>query len=156
MKIESPVPTYIAYEVSYLNDSDLLDWALAYLPSSDYFSDDSDLIELLSLNKKNKRDVEKAGDFLASFIKRQWPEFSIKNNKSEFYAKKYFHRRLREYLDGSCRPYDVCKMINPIEQLFDFPSWLGDMYNACDWIEPETKPSECRHLEDAIVQTLKL
>lgn len=29
-------------------------------------------------------------------------------------------------------------MISPIEQAYDFPDWLGAMYDACDWIEPDT------------------
>ena len=47
-------------------------------------------------------------------------------------------------------------MINPIEQLYSFPDWLGNMYNVCDWIEPETKPVECSHLEAEVESTLKL
>ena len=156
MKIECPLPIYIAYEVEYLNDREIIEWAIEYLPMSEYFSDDSNLIELVSINTKLIRDVEKAGSYLSNFISRQWPEFDIKNCKSELYAKKYFHQRLRQYLEGQCRPYDVCKMIPAIEQLFDFPAWLGNMYNACDWIESDTKPADCRHLELEIEETLKL
>jgi len=52
MHIDSPLPTYIAYEVGYYNDSDLINWAIEYLPNSEYFSDDPDLIELMSINHK--------------------------------------------------------------------------------------------------------
>ncbi len=156
MDIESPLPTHIAYEVKFFDDRSLIDWVVNYLPSSDYFVDDADLLELVSINTKNIREVEKAGEYLSSFIARQWPEFNIKGNKAELYAKKYFHKRMKQYLNGECRSYDVCKMISPIEQLYDFPSWLGNMYNACDWIEPETQPADCRHLESEIEQALKL
>jgi hypothetical protein len=156
MKIESPLPTYIAYEVEYLDDRNLIEWAVEYMPTSEYFNDDFDLIELLSTNTKSIRDVEKAGSYLSSFIHRQWPEFNLKGSKAEHYAKRFFHQRMKQYLEGKCRPYDVCKMISPIEQLYDFPNWLGNMYNACDWIEPETRPADCRHLEAEIEKALKL
>ena len=156
MKIDSPLPTYIAYEVGYFTDTDLIKWIIEYLPNSEYFNDDSNLIELMSINTKVKSEVEKAGTCLRYFIVKQWPEFNLKSSKGEIYAKKYFKRRLKEYLTAQCRPYDVCKMISPIEQIFDFPNWLGNMYNACDWIEPETLPADCRHLESEIIKTLKL
>jgi hypothetical protein len=156
MKIESPLPAYIAYEVEYLDDRALIDWAVEYLPSSEYFDKDFDLIELASINTNNIREVEKAGSYLSSFISRQWPVFNLKGSKAEFYAKKFFHQRMKQYLEGRCRPYDVCKMVSSIEQLYDFPDWLGNMYNACDWIEPETKPVDCRYLEGEIEQALKL
>ncbi|MCP4990235.1 MAG: hypothetical protein GY928_30610 [Colwellia sp.] len=156
MKIESPLPAHIAHEVAYFDDIALVAWAEKYLPRSEYFGEDVDLLELLSINKKSKREVEKAGVCLSVFISRQWPEFNIKGSKAEKYAKIFFHQRMQEYLNGECRPYDVCKMISPIEQLYDFPSWLGNMYNACDWVEPETEPADCRHLEGEIESALKL
>jgi len=142
MKIDSPLPTYIGYEVGYFTDSDLVEWSIEYLPNSEYFSNDPDLIELVSINAKQKREVEKAGTYLRNFINKQWPNYSISNPKAEMYGKKYFKSRLREYLVGKCTPYDVCRMISSIEQVFDFPSWLGNMYNVCDWIEPETSSDQ--------------
>ncbi len=156
MNTGSPLPTHIAYEIGYLNDRDLVEWAVSYLPTSDYFGDDPDLVDLVSINTKQVREIEKAGDILSRFISRQWPEFRIDGKKSEHYVKKFFHERLREYLEGGCKPYDVCRMIAPIEQIFDCPDWLGNMYNACDWIEPEHKSIDCRHLEGEIEQALKL
>jgi len=156
MNTGSPLPTHIAYEVGYLNDRELVNWAVGYLPTSEYFSEDLDLIELVSINEKQAREIEKAGDILSKFIIRQWPEFQLSGSKSEHYAKKFFYERLREYLEGGCRLYDVCRMISPIEQIFDFPDWLGNMYNACDWIEPDSKPVNCRYLESEIEQVLNL
>ena len=156
MKIESPLPTYIGYEVGFFNDQDLIEWAIKYLPNSEYFSDDQYLVELVSINIKKKFEVEKAITYLKVFINKQWPEFILNSEKSEIYAKKYFKIKLQKYLLGECKPYDVCKMINPIEEIFDFPNWLGNMYNACDWVELETKSVDCRHLESEVENTLKL
>ncbi len=61
MKIESPLPVYITYEVEYLDDRGLIDWAAEYLSTSEYFGEDFDLIELVSISTKNVGEVEKAG-----------------------------------------------------------------------------------------------
>ena len=156
MKIDSPLPTYIAYKVGYFTDSDLIEWANAYLPNSIYFTDNPDLIELMLINTKVKNELEKAGTCLKNFIDKQWPKFNLSSSKAEMYAEKFFMSRLKEYLADRCRLYDVCKMISPIEQIYDFPDWLGNMYNACNWIEPETLPADCKYLEPEIEKTLKL
>ena len=156
MKIDSPLPTYIGYEVGYYTDEDLVKWAIECLPGSEYFSEDPGLIEIASINTNNKREAEKAGAYLKTFIDNQWPDYTLKNPKAEMYAKKYFKAKMKEYLARECTPYEVCRMVKPIEQIFNFPNWLGDMYNACDWIEPETMPVDCRHLESEIENTLRL
>ena len=156
MNTESPLPTYIAYSIGFYDDRDIVDWALSYLPTSEHFSDDPDLLEIAWINTKQVRDVEAAGKHLKKFIEKMWPEYEFEGNaKAEYYARSYFKQRLESYADGKCTPWMVCRMISPIEHYFDFPDWLGGMYDACDWIEPNTTPIDCRHLEEAVIQTLK-
>lgn len=156
MNTESPVPAYIAYSVGFYDDRDIVDWALAYLPTSEHFSDDPDLLEISWINTKQVRNVEAAGMLLEKFIEKMWPEYElIGNAKAEHYARRFFKHRLESYADGKCSPWMVCRMVSPIEHFFDFPDWLGDMYDACDWIEPNTSRVDCRHLEAAVIQTLK-
>lgn len=156
MNTESPLPTHIAYSVGFYDDRDIVDWALAYLPTSEHFSDDPDLLEIGWINTRQVRDVETAGKLLEKFIDKMWPEYELEGNaKAELYARRYFKQRLESYTDGKCTPWMVCRMISPIEHYFDFPDWLGGMYDACDWIEPNTMPVDCRHLEEAVFQTLK-
>ncbi len=83
MKIESPLPVYIAYEVEYLDDQGLIDWEAECLPTSEYFGEDFDLIELVSISTKNVGEVEKAGSYLSSLIYRQWPGFNLKGNEAK-------------------------------------------------------------------------
>jgi hypothetical protein len=63
-------------------------------------------------------------------------------------------RACERYLAGEIPPYDLCRLVSPIEQVFDFPRWLGNLYNACDWIEPETKREDVPHLEDEVTAML--
>ena len=156
MKNKSPLPTYIAYEVEFYRDKDLVEQAIKYVPESEYFEDNHNLIELAALNTKDSRQTETAGLLLSKFVYSQWPEFDLKGEKAEVYAKNYFKYRLQQYIDHSCKPYDLCRMVSPIEQLYDFPVWLGNMYNACDWIEPETNSEDCPLLLSEVERTKKL
>lgn len=150
----SPIEAYIAHSVAYFSDDDLIGWAVDYVGENEAW-DDPDLIELTMLNRKQPRQVETACVLLKRSIQKQSPDFILSDRNAESQARHLFRLRLAAYLAEECKPYDVCRMVDPIEQLYDFPSWLGDMYNACDWIEPDTEPSGCRHLEQAIRETLQ-
>ncbi|GAB1858417.1 hypothetical protein MHTCC0001_32540 [Flavobacteriaceae bacterium MHTCC 0001] len=44
-----------------------------------------------------------------------------------------------EYLiHKKIKPYKLWKMIRPLEEMFDFPHWLGELYDVLDWCEPHT------------------
>jgi len=155
MDTSSPFPTYIAYSVGYLTDLDLIEWAVGYVPSSEHFADDVDLIELASLNTKESRCVARAGPLLKSFVTRLWPAFRLDGAKTERYAKLYLKRKLEQYLAEMCNPNDVCRMVHPIQKVFDFPSWLGSMYDACNGIEPDAAATDHGHFVQAVGETLE-
>lgn len=155
MKTNSPLPTYIAYSVGYFDDADIVNWVQGYLPTSEHFSDNSTLLEMAWINPKDPRSVETAGTLLEQFVAENWPGYDLNNAKAELYAKRYFTHRLKSYLDGNVSPWLVCRMVSPIENLYDFPVWLGKMYDACDWIDQSTKLQDCPHLRDMVQETLE-
>jgi hypothetical protein len=152
--MESPLPTFIAYSVAYYSDQYLVDWAPQHAKDNPFLLDNEFFIQLVSINRKLPREVELAGDYLENFINDSWPDYDLGNPKAEGYAKRYFAKRLKQYLDEKCSPYEVCKMISPIEQIYDFPKWLGGMYDACDWVEPKHKHVDVRHLVKTVEETL--
>lgn len=79
----TPVSVYIGFAIGYFAAADLVQWAVAYLPSSEYFVNDADLAKLSGINTRQPREVEKAGSHLKVFVNRMWPEFSIQGPKSE-------------------------------------------------------------------------
>lgn len=142
----TPVQALIAREIEYWNDGDVLAWASDYAQKNDVWNSIA-FTDLVSLNAKRSQEVEKAHSLLARFVTEKDPTFSIRTRASEHQARLFLLDRLSCYIEEKCRPYDLCKMAVAIENTFDFPDWLGDLWNACDWIEPETRPSDCRHLE---------
>ena len=148
--VVSPTNAFLAHRINYFNDNELLDWAEEHAGLNCDVNSDSSLFQILWLNRKTVHRDARLGQLIESHALDFDPGFDIKGASAEIVARRLFEARLQAYLDEQCLPWDVCKMINPIEELFDFPSWLGDMYNLCDWIEPETQPVECRHLEHGI------
>lgn len=153
---EPPLNTYIGYSVEYFDDRDIVRWANEYLPTDTHFSTDKLLIQISRINSKRDHDINKASAILKAFVQRQWPDFSFKSPKTELYANRFFRTRLEEYLDEKVSPWAICRMIQPIEQLFDYPDWLGNMFNACDYVEPDWTPAHCRHLEHEVRDTLAI
>ncbi len=156
MKINIPLSVYTGHSLGFLTNVDIIEWGVSYLMANAQYSEDSDLIDLVSLSTRIQSETDRAGECLKQFIGKHWPDFDLKGSEAETYAIEYFRERLRKYLDGQCAPYDVCKMISLIEDSYDFPLWLGDMYNACDWIEPYTRPADCPHLGPEIEKTLAI
>ena len=70
--MESPISIYIAYSIGFYSDLDIIEWAVAYILNSEHFSDDEQLIEIVSINTKQPRDLENAGKILEEFINKIW------------------------------------------------------------------------------------
>ena len=145
----SPTEIFLARSIEYCNDLDVLDWARSS-PQLHGFVDADDAYELLTINSKRADQLRQVPVVLENLIRKYAPNFHLSDPSAEAKARALFEARLRDYVDESCRPWDVCSMVSPIEQLFDYPDWLGNMYNLCDWLGPSTEPVDCRHLMDGI------
>ena len=154
MDISSPLPAYIAYSVGYLDDRDLIAWAVEYLPTSEYFSEDPHLVQLSRLDTKQDEIVETAGGLLAAFVAERWPDFDPHSPKSEMYAQGYFRRGLKEYLAETRTPWRVCRMIDRMRETYGLPEGLRSIQSDHERIKPDTQPSECPHLREAIEKSL--
>jgi hypothetical protein len=130
----SPSEVLVAYEIQYFDEPRLLAWAQEYAAAHRDLPAESPLFELLW--QKPEGDTSSFRRFLSDFVETQAPGFDPKSPGGEDCARSLFTSRLKEYLSAECQPWDVCRMITPIEQLYDFPAWLGRMYDVCDWVEP--------------------
>jgi hypothetical protein len=137
------------------SNGDLIRWAENVLAMGHELSFDPDVLELASLPIGNVRKEEQASLLLNRVVERWVPGFQISSKESEAYARECFLRMCQRLLDGDIRPYELCRMVDPIEQAFQFPDWLADFYSHCDWIEPSSEPVDCRHLYEYAEQYLR-
>lgn len=94
------------------------------------------------------------------------PDFSPQSLSSEILAAKYLIKVVTNYLNGKITPIDVCRVINNIETNFlgahrglpeniaYYPSWLGDLYNSCDWCDESWTNDDYPHLKQDIENQL--
>ena len=143
---------YIAIEIGFVDQNAVIDVVEAY--ASRQRELDDELAEILWINRKRLDELHRVGSLVRHFIEKTSPDCDFRGLVAEEFARRCFERRLHQYLAGTCTPWGVCKMVTPIESMFDFPRWLGNMYNLCDWIEPETPATDCRHLEEGIREVL--
>ncbi|MBX2855052.1 MAG: hypothetical protein KTR21_08690 [Rhodobacteraceae bacterium] len=132
---DAPFPTLVAYSIGYYENIDLIPWAAATVSRQDQAPYPS-LIALMRLNPKQPGQADQAGELFKTYIQQACPPLSLTTPEGEYFANQYFRKRLQQFLDHQCTPWQVCRMVSPIEQIYDFPPWLGGMYDACDWVGP--------------------
>jgi hypothetical protein len=140
-------------EMEMLPDDDLVRWARAAIRQSDAMATDPDIVELASLQLGSQR----RGDALALLrraVARANPSFDMKESEAQAFGRAAFVQVCRRYLAEDLPPHDVCRLIGPIEQTFDYPAWLGDFYNQCDWCDPGSTRSDFEHLAAYVTQFL--
>ena len=138
-----------------VSDSDLVCWAVSVLESDATLSADPNIVELASLPTSPPRLCESAGSLLWAAVQRAHPRFDPSSPEAEAYARKAFEQLCSRLVAGEIRPYEFCRVITPIEELFDFPPWLGEFFAHCDWCEPESSRSDFSHLIEYAGQYLR-
>jgi hypothetical protein len=136
---------------AYLNVAgpvEMIQWAEERIASGDDLAFDSDVLELASLPAGDPRKREEAAPLFHRIVQRHVPGFSVATPETEAYAQECLQRWCARFLDEELTPYQFCRIVHPIEEGFNFPAWLGDFYNQCDWIEPNYQPVDARHLYD--------
>ncbi len=149
----TPAQAYIAFQIGYLDAASAIEWAVKAASDDPKYWQHPDFAELASFNPNRMQECEGVGERLARIVGTFAPDFQAANE--ELFAKKLFRARLEDYVAETCTPWQVCRMVTAIENVFDYPDWLGNMYNACDWIEPDTMPVDCRPLLVEVSDTLK-
>lgn len=150
---EKPTTVLIAREINAISDLDIIIWANRHR-TFDGYADDADFLNLARSNPRNESNVGKARQHLNELVGRRFPAFSLTSKESEEIARSIFLHRLKEYLDDASKPFQTCLMLTPIESLYEYPEWLGDFDNGCDWIDQHTKREDAQHLHDVIAALL--
>jgi hypothetical protein len=150
---EDPVTVLVAYEIEAISDGDIVRWANRHTAPPSY-TEDAAYVQLVRSNPHSAISLKNAHGHLTSLVARCFPDFKGKSDEAREIARKLFLQRIRTYLDGEIEPFQVCSMVSSIENRYDFPPWLGDLYDACDWVDERTTREQASHLRETIEQTL--
>lgn len=150
---ENPTTVLIAREINAVSDLEIIIWANRHRASESY-ANDADFLNLARSNPRNERNLGGARQHLGELVRRCFPAFSLTSKEGGEIARSIFLRRLEGYLEDASEPFQACLMLHPIESLYDYPEWLGDFDNGCDWIDRDTKREDAQHLHDVIAAIL--
>jgi hypothetical protein len=129
-----------AFTLGYFDEPGLVEFVSTYLDANPELYSDGNLAEIVCLNRNNPDSFGKVGGLLARYVRSIDRDFDAIRDADESLGKRLLKARLELYLSGSCAPSAVCRLVSPIETTFDWPSWLGNLYNACDWIDDNYEP----------------
>ncbi|TIO72460.1 MAG: hypothetical protein E5X74_19750 [Mesorhizobium sp.] len=150
---ENPVTVLVAREMEAISDVDIVDWAGRHAAPPSY-ADDTDYLQLVRCSPGNSVALGKAHSHLTSLVARQFPDFNCDSAKAAEIARQVFLRRIRTYLHSDIEPFQICRMVPLIEEKYDYPPWLGGLYDACDWTDERTTRDQALHLRERIEQIL--
>jgi hypothetical protein len=120
------------------------------------YIENNEIIEMDFFELLDTRVDQKASLF--ELIQATDPSFSVDCVEAEVLAARYFLKVLEHYQNGQIRPFDLCRIFNNIEagfieaprhldeKIVYYPSWLGDLYGACDWCDGEWTYENSPHL----------
>lgn len=148
-----PTDIAVAYCIEAISEQEAIGWAFAYRTANP--ASDSELVaELVRCNPKTELGIETAGTVLRSAIKPYQSPTGDLPKQFEKVGRRFFIERLRSFDPKKDRPWKICKMAGSIEAAFDFPDWLGDLWNLCDWCEEDTEPGPAFDLTSYIAETV--
>jgi hypothetical protein len=150
---EDPLTVLVAREIEAISDIDILVWAHGHTSQQSY-GEDADFLQLVRSNPNNPNDVSRARHALKSFVARHFWDIDNASDAAKEIARGLFVRRLRAYLSDDSKPYDICGMVSAVERKYDFPPWLGDLFDSCDWLDPRATREQASHLQRAIERLL--
>lgn len=144
----NPCRLLVEYELRVATDAQLIEWACETVSGDDAISKDHVLVKLAALLPQVRSEVERAGEYFRTLMSQHFPAFTLQSPEGDpvRLARDILRSRCEDYIEGRVTPYEFCAIVSPVEDHFDYPTWLGNLYNACDRVEPSTKRQDVPHL----------
>lgn len=146
--MKHPCHMLVEYELNELTDAQFIEWACDALSGDDSIATDPTVADLAALRPQIKTDLELASRYFHQMVHRHFPDFTLQSPDAVRWAQEILKCRCDDYLQGSITPKTFCNLVSLIEVRFDYPSWLGDLYHACDWVDEGTKCQDVPNLRD--------
>lgn len=146
--MKHPCQVFVEHKLGAVSDAQLIEWACEVLSAAGPLADDLTIAELAGLAPQVQSDLDLAGGYFRNIIKSHFPDFTFQSLDGIRWARETLRQRCEDYIQRRITPYEFCRVVSPVEQHFDYPVWLGDLYNACDWIDGRTKREDVPHLAD--------
>jgi hypothetical protein len=149
--MKSLIEVFVAREIGAMSDEDVVQWACEVAASDEQRLNDPDFVNLAGISRN---ELPHTRNNLKALVAKDAPGFRMDSPQGEIIVRKILHELCQLLVAGAISPHDLCRVVEPIEQYFSFPPWLENLYNACDWVEPETPLSAVPHLIEEVQKIL--
>ena len=142
---------YLNYLINSIDEVELINGVVKWHKQNKEELDktlNENLIQIVRLNRKTDDKFE-APKMVLEIINQFATNFQ--KNK-ENYAKKSLQLNIEKLLTKKLRPIKFWAIIQGIEQTFDYPDWLENLYNVFDWTEEGTLSDD--HMEQECKKVL--
>ncbi len=137
----------VGWEIGLFQLQDVRAWASKELSDVSEEATRNHLVELVRA-KANQTDL--ISDTLAALAGSK-----ICLVEHEDVAKEIWPERVARYVQEDLPPRFLCGVIWKLEELYDFPEWLGDIYNACDWSGETSSRADFPQVEQEASEILR-
>ena len=132
----------LAFDIGHFTALELMTSVDEFLNETPELWAEKELAEIACLDRQKTSDTDRAPDLLRAYLAANPIPPARRPRSLEDCGKAVLKARLERYLDSEDLPSTVCRMVSGIEQRFDYPKWLGDLYNVCDWSEEDSTREE--------------
>jgi hypothetical protein len=147
----TPRAAYVALLIGVASPKNTVSWACGLVSSSPH-PESHPLFDLAAILEPDSTQVSRV---FREALSSTDPTFAVPSPEAERIARALFRRACTDYLGGRLSPSQICALVYPIEQVFDFPSWLGHLYDACDWRVADPTPSQVPFLAEEVAKLLR-
>jgi hypothetical protein len=123
---------FVEFYIGAVEENEIVAWACETISSNSQWANDKLIIEIAGLRPEISNDRKEVEQLFNKFFALQFPSFQTKTVENENLAKRALKQRCVDLLAGRVNAGKICRMVSPIETAFDYPKWLGNLYNVCD------------------------
>lgn len=134
----------LAFAIRHLTALELITAVESLVAANEELQGTEAVMEIVRLNRKQQTAVDRAPDLLRAYLVANPTPPENRPRSLEECGKAVLKARLERYRDSSDLPVTVCRMVSLIEDKFDYPAWLGELYNVCDWCEEDSSRENFR------------
>ena len=134
---------------------DLENWATDELRKEEPHPDACELFNLTNEHQENQ----------ALRLAEELTDFKPVSEQGEIWAKELLSNYCESLLKEDMPPFDFCKLVQLFDASFlgirtlsngslEYPEWLGDLWNNCDWCDESWTISTSPHLAKEALKVL--
>ncbi|HEY3932858.1 MAG TPA: hypothetical protein VGM58_10885 [Verrucomicrobiae bacterium] len=126
---------FVEFSIDAATEDEVVTWACRIISSNSELANDKLVIEIAALKPGISDDRSEIAGLFKKLLFTKFPNFKFQASENINFAKAVLKKNCEEFLNGNANAGKLRQLVFQIEIAFDFPRWLGDLYNNLDGVE---------------------